>query len=175
MPEYFPGQQPATKDAMIARPTPLPFQQVVIAIAAMLILALGTIQTAVGAASTNPQEPDSNLELAEPGSEITSNESAPDSTTDSPLQPASVVVDFSATQGQLLRTERIHTWDNGDPVPELRDDDAAFLNEEGLRDDLVRIGFGFDDLCDVMDTGSGCHGQGGGETMSDLTTKPSVF
>ena len=175
MPEYFPGQQPATKDAMIARPTPLPFQQVVIAIAAMLILALGTIQTAVGAASTNPQEPGSDLKLAEPGSEITSNESAPDSTTDSPLMPASVLVDFSATQGQLLRTERINTWDNGDPVPELRADDAAFLNAQGLRADLVRIGFGFDGLCDVMDTGSGCHGEGGGEAMCDLTTNTCDF
>jgi hypothetical protein len=65
--------------------------------------------------------------------------------------PASVKVDFGARDGDLLRTERFNTWDNGDPEPQLRAGDVEFLNEQGLRADLVRVGFGVDSsLCDVQ-------------------------
>ncbi len=48
------------------------------------------------------------------------------------LQEATVTVDFSQSRGDLLRTERFNTWDNGDPEPDLREQDIAFLTEQGL-------------------------------------------
>jgi hypothetical protein len=64
--------------------------------------------------------------------------------------PATVAVDFGAEQGDLRRTERFNTWDNGDPRPELRAGDVAFLNEQGLHAELVRVGFGINSsLCNV--------------------------
>jgi hypothetical protein len=64
--------------------------------------------------------------------------------------PATVSVDFGAEQGDLRRTERFNTWDNGDPRPALRAGDVAFLNAQGLHADLVRVGFGVNSsLCNV--------------------------
>ena len=48
------------------------------------------------------------------------------------LQDATVTVDFSQSRGERLHTERFNTWDNGDPEPELRPADVAFLNERGF-------------------------------------------
>ncbi len=109
--------------------------------------------------SDHGQEPGSTLTSAEPGSKLTNAETATKPAADAPIQPASVSVDFSAPQGELVRTERFNTWDNGDPVPELRADDVAFLNEQGLHGDMFRIGFGIDGLCESMSTGAGCVGQ----------------
>ncbi len=170
MPAYVsaPSKHAVKKtDAMAAHQTALSFRHLLFATAAALALAVAT--------SSNAQEPGSNLESAEPGSKLTKTEAEPESAAESAFKTASVSVDFSAPQGQLLRTERINTWDNGDPAPELRADDVAFLNEQGLHAELVRIGFGLDGLCDVMDTGSGCHGEGGGEPMCDVTTNTCDF
>ncbi len=61
------------------------------------------------------------------------------------------MVDFSRSLGELLRTEGLNTWDNGDPEPDLRVADVAFLDDQGLRADIVRIGIGVDeDLCDLQ-------------------------
>lgn len=63
---------------------------------------------------------------------------------------ATVSVDFGAVEGDRLRTEGYNTWDNDHPEPELRDDDVAFLTEQGLRADLLRIGFRITpDMCDL--------------------------
>lgn len=85
----------------------------------------------------------------EPGSKLTTTETEPEPASVSPLEPASVAVDFGARQGDLLRTERYNTWDNGDPAPDLRADDVAFLNEQGLHSEIVRVGFKVDGLCDI--------------------------
>jgi len=95
---------------------------------AHLLLALGTSVLALG---TPPA-----LSAATPGK---------------PVSIATVSVDFGETDGELLRTERFNTWDNGDPKPELRAGDIAFLNKEGLHADLLRIGISVDPkMCDVQ-------------------------
>lgn len=67
------------------------------------------------------------------------------------LRDATVTVDFSRSRGKLLRTERFNTWDNGDPEPELRKQDVAFLNEQGLHADIIRIGIHVDkEMCDLQ-------------------------
>lgn len=53
---------------------------------------------------------------------------------------ARVEVDLSRSRGPLLRTERLNTWDNGDPEPEMRKADMAFLADKGLAPALVRVG-----------------------------------
>ncbi len=85
----------------------------------------------------------------EPGSDLATVKQPLDSTSVSPLEPASVSVDFGAEKGARLRTERLNTWDNGDPAPDLRADDVAFLNEQGLHSEIVRVGFAIDGLCDI--------------------------
>ena len=118
--------------------------------AATLLILLATLagMLAVTASAGSP-EPGASLTESEPGSKITASEPAPEPASVSPLEPAAVSVDFGAGQGDLLRTERLNTWDNGDPVPDLRPDDAEFLNEQGLHSEIVRIGFAVDGLCDV--------------------------
>jgi len=178
MPAYVSNQSQYSMrktDAVAANSPATPFHHFLIAIVAALVLGLAAAQATAGAASTSADEPGSNIESAEPGSEVEATDAAPQTTAKSAFQPASVSVDFSVPQGKLLRTERINTWDNGDPVPDLRADDVAFLNEQGLHADLVRVGFGFDGLCDVMDTGAGCHGEGGGDPMCDVTTNTCDF
>ncbi len=89
-------------------------------------------------------------EKYEPGSKLTNDEVVvAESTSDGSFKPALVSVNFAAEQGALMRTEQYNTWDNGDPAPDLRARDAEFLNEQGLRSKLVRVGFGVTDLCDV--------------------------
>lgn len=83
----------------------------------------------------------------EPGSRITKSDEA--SVSEGVLKPALVAVDFGAVEGALRRTEQFNTWDNGDPEPGLRADDAVFLNEQGLHSKLVRVGFDVSDLCDA--------------------------
>lgn len=75
-----------------------------------------------------------------------------DIASDSPtMAQANVVVDFSQSRGPLLRTERFNTWDNGDPEPDLREGDVAFLNEQGLQADIIRIGIGLnEEMCDLQ-------------------------
>lgn len=66
------------------------------------------------------------------------------------VRQATVKVDFSRRRGELLHTERLNTWDNGDPEPDLRKGDVAFLVDQGLRSDIIRIGIGVDgDMCDL--------------------------
>lgn len=67
------------------------------------------------------------------------------------VREATVSVDFSRSRGALLRTERFNTWDNGDPEPDLREGDVAFLNAQGLHADIVRVGIGVDTkMCDLQ-------------------------
>jgi hypothetical protein len=94
-------------------------------------------------------EPGSDIRTVEPGSRITATRTESEPTSKSRLKPASVLVDFGAEQGELLRTERYNTWDNGDPAPDLRRDDVKFLTEQGLISEMVRVGFKVDELCDV--------------------------
>ena len=71
--------------------------------------------------------------------------------TPSVMETATVTVDFSQSRGDLLRTERFNTWDNGDPEPALRKGDVAFLKEQGLGADIVRVGLRIDEeLCDLQ-------------------------
>lgn len=113
---------------------------------AMAALAL---LTACGSGvSDGTQEPGSSLTKQEPGSSLGTEASVP--TAIASMESATVSVDFSAEQGELMRTERYNTWDNGDPAPELRADDVKFLGEQGLHSDLVRIGFSVDEHCDVV-------------------------
>ena len=64
---------------------------------------------------------------------------------------ATVTVDFSQSRGERLHTERFNTWDNGDPEPELREADVAFLNQKGLHADIIRIGIEIDgDTCNLV-------------------------
>ena len=103
------------------------------------------------AVAADENEPGSSLAKAEPGSRITKSEQEAGSLSGgAPLQEARVTVDFDIALGDLLRTEHYNTWDNGDPAPELRADDVAFLNEQGLHSKLVRIGFSVDEHCDVV-------------------------
>jgi len=81
----------------------------------------------------------------EPGSSLSAQ--IVELTTD--IQKAHVMVDLGEEQGLLLRTEQFNTWDNGDPAPDLRADDADFLNEIGLSSAMVRVGFSLDALCSV--------------------------
>ncbi|WP_439133325.1 hypothetical protein [Pseudomaricurvus sp.] len=98
-------------------------------------------------ASLTKQEPGSSLTKQEPGSSLEAEAAA--SAAPASIESASVVVDFAAEQGDLMRTERYNTWDNGDPAPDLRAGDVEFLDEHGLRSDLVRMGFSVDEHCDV--------------------------
>lgn len=114
-------------------------------ISTVTILTLLTACTGVGS-DNRVNEPGSNLTKQEPGSSLRAvslNHSKESTST-------SVVVDFSKEQGELLRTERYNTWDNGDPAPELRAADVRFLDEQGLRSNLVRMGFSVDEHCDVV-------------------------
>lgn len=113
----------------------------VVLLAAFTLAACGKSEEAPGLTATQAQP--------EPGSQITSSEAASVSELVPSLKSAAVSVDFAVEQGALLRTERLNTWDNGDPAPALRARDAAFLNEQGLHSDIVRIGFKVDKLCDV--------------------------
>ena len=71
--------------------------------------------------------------------------------TGSAMEEATVSVDFSRSRGDLLHTERLNTWDNGDPEPELREDDIAFLVDQGLDSKIVRVGIGVDtEMCDLQ-------------------------
>ena len=117
----------------------------------MAALSLGALLVATVLAACTPDTKNSAPETDnyEPGSKITQTESAPQPATDDTPKPALVSVDFSLEQGELLRTEQYNTWDNGDPAPDLRADDAAFLNEQRLHSKLVRVGFSVDELCDV--------------------------
>jgi hypothetical protein len=68
----------------------------------------------------------------------------------SAVQGAVVSVDFAQSRGKLLRTERLNTWDNGDPEPQLRKNDIAFLVDQGLRSEIVRVGIKVDThMCDL--------------------------
>jgi hypothetical protein len=99
--------------------------------------------------SASAQEPGSRVTKTEPGSGLATTETAPEAAAISPIQPATVAVDFGAEEADFLRTERLNTWDNGDPAPHLRADDVAFLSEQGLHSEIVRMGFAVDELCDV--------------------------
>lgn len=67
------------------------------------------------------------------------------------IAEATVTVDFSRSRGELLRTERLNTWDNGDPEPDLRARDVAFLKAQGLHADVIRIGIHVDsEMCDLQ-------------------------
>ena len=118
-------------------------------IAVALVILAASAQGVAGITSDDVQEPGTRITTAEPGSRLTTTENAPEQASDSSFRLASVLVDFGAEQGYLLRTERYNTWDNGDPAPDLRADDVAFLNEQGLHSEVVRVGFKVDDLCDV--------------------------
>lgn len=73
-----------------------------------------------------------------------------DDTAASAMTQAQVMVDFSQSRGERLHTERFNTWDNGDPEPERRPADVAFLNDKGLHADIIRIGIEIDgETCDL--------------------------
>jgi len=87
-------------------------------------------------------------EKPEPGSSLAAG-AAQSAMAKMKVRNARVLADFAAEQGPLLRTEQFNTWDNGDPAPHLRADDADFLNEIGLRSKMVRVGFSLDTLCNL--------------------------
>ena len=136
-------------------------------IAAAFVILAASAQVQAGAASGGAQEPGSKVTKAEPGSKLTMTEAAKKAVALSPLAPATVSVDFGATEGDLLHTERFNTWDNGDPAPDLRADDVAFLNEQGLHSEIVRIGFSVDNLCDV--TTNACDFSSIADWVSDIS------
>jgi hypothetical protein len=73
------------------------------------------------------------------------------SSTGAAMNKATVSVDFARSRGDFLHTERLNTWDNGDPEPELRKTDIAFLVDQGLRAKIVRVGIRVGtDMCDLQ-------------------------
>jgi hypothetical protein len=143
------------------------------ALAVILAAPLPSIQVA-NAASAGAQQTVSDRTKVEPGDDIAGGETRPAPTSSSPLKQASVAVDFGDPQGYLLRTERLNTWDNGDPAPNLRADDVAFLNEQGLHAEVTRVGLSLEGLCDVADEASECRGEGG-DTLCDVATDSCDF
>lgn len=119
------------------------------AIVAAFVILVASAQVGAGTARDDAQEPGSEITTAEPGSRLATGDSAPQTASESPIDQATVAVDFAAVQGDLLRTEAYNTWDNGDPAPDLRTDDVEFLNEQGLHSEVVRVGFKVDELCNV--------------------------
>lgn len=149
-------------------------RQWVAAIAVALAIPLASSQVDANAVSAGAQQPVSGRTVVEPGDHITAGETKAAQTAVSALKPASVSVDFGVPQGDLLRTERLNTWDNGDPAPDLRAKDAAFLNAQGLHADVVRVGLSLEGLCDVADQASKCRGEGG-DTLCDVATGSCDF
>lgn len=144
------------------------------AIAVALATACASSPIAAKAASAGAQQPASGRTVVEPGDNISAGETKVAKAAAAPLKPASVVVDFGAPQGNLLRTERLNTWDNGDPAPALRAQDAAFLNEQRLHADVVRVGLSLEGLCDVGDHAAECRDQGG-DTLCNVATNSCDF
>lgn len=123
--------------------------KIAVPLLAMLAILTGSAQVLAGGENDSSSEPGSRVTKTEPGSSLGGEVSPLGTATSSQPRQASVSVDFGALQGELLRTERYNTWDNGDPAPDLRARDVAFLNEQGLHSDMVRIGFSVGEHCDV--------------------------
>lgn len=130
-----------------------------------LLLSVGLLGACAIPAS-DPSQSAGNATKVEPGSTLAA--AKPDrSAANTSLQAAQVSVDFSAEQGELLRSEQYNTWDNGDPAPELRAKDVEFLNDQGLHSRVVRVGFSVDELCNL--TANSCNFEAIASWLDDIS------